>query len=145
MQVIRGHLIATDADRGKTKLPHQILDSNGQVVLGWCFACGEYEAGLDKKCTRERGMIKHEWCSSDGTINLVLTEDQVTAAYHSGDCEDGARRVVQEIEDQLRDISTKQMRNMVVECGVSNASGMDRTDLKLYLVWLAAGDIQDDK
>ncbi|MGL4894871.1 MAG: hypothetical protein ACRC47_08570 [Shewanella sp.] len=78
--------------------------------------------------------------------SFTFTKDQVLTAYHSGDCQEGAATVVNEMADQFADVSDAELRENVYHYGISRneADNMNRADLIMYSVWLMAGDIQED-
>ncbi|MGL4895309.1 MAG: hypothetical protein ACRC47_10785, partial [Shewanella sp.] len=42
--------------------------------------------------------------------SFTFTKDQVLTAYHSGDCQEGAATVVNEMADQFADVSDAELR-----------------------------------
>lgn len=87
MKVVNGHLVLTGSDRGLFRIPDNIKDQNGDVVLDLCVICGKGEAELNEACEPKHSLApfrlgSNGWCDdhhidldsvNHGAIAQILT------------------------------------------------------------------------
>ncbi|MGL5583786.1 MAG: hypothetical protein ACRDCE_22965 [Cetobacterium sp.] len=76
--------------------------------------------------------------------SFTFTQIQVLSAYHSGDCQEGATTVANEMADQFADVADSDLIAYLEHYCIDDANTKTRADLIMYAVWLMAADIQED-
>lgn len=76
--------------------------------------------------------------------SFTFTKEQVLSAYHSGDCEQGATAVANEMDEQFADVTDSDLIAYLEQYCIDDADTKTRAELIMYSVWLMAGDIQED-
>lgn len=82
------------------------------------------------------------WCDGSGRINLDIKSEDLSRGYHQGQCEDSVRDLMEEdyIREQFDAISDEDALKCVKEYGIE-----DPDEPKMYLLWLACGDLIDEE
>lgn len=86
---------------------------------------------------------KHYW--SFNYFDVELTTEQVESCSHQGECYYDCKDVLKEI-GTLGIPKTKMIKELI-EYGawsLSELKAMDKQELEIKLIWIAAGNIKDD-
>lgn len=84
------------------------------------------------------------WSCGSGLIEICLTAEQAESMPLSGDCEDAARALRAEIQDQLSKIDDETLRRELGEYGAWDDDELqDREWNEIRLCWLAGSDVAE--
>lgn len=80
-----------------------------------------------------------------GTFDIELEDYDADCCCHPGPCDLDCERTIglEYVKDQLAEISSEQIINVLEDYGIDDATQKDRKQLETYIVWLAAGDIME--
>ena len=86
---------------------------------------------------------KH-WCDNSGRLQLRIRITDAITAHHRGECYDDCKFLVLNrnyIQRQLRVLDLKMVREYLKDAGIEGVDYKNPTDLMVYLLWVACGDI----
>lgn len=85
-----------------------------------------------------------DWEGND--YEFELTEEDARLGCHQGNCDDDCAmlQTIPYIKEQLKRFSVKAMKGICMEYGLDGAERYNRDELEQSIIWLAAGNINED-
>lgn len=89
------------------------------------------------------------YTSSCGKIEFTFRDlDQVYSMHHAGDCEESVKAELPYFLETLQAIPREKIVSVLLETGAWDDAELEKesdTDLYVKLLWIASGDVYDQK
>jgi hypothetical protein len=84
---------------------------------------------------------------TENDLCIYVLANVVEECSHMGECESMCLEWVNEFESQLAVIPNSFLSRMIRQWGIDpeNIVGMSRTDMLVYMLWIACGNIQESE